>query len=89
MQTIQAVSYKKNSFKQVADRIYEYDLYADRMVITVKRNGELSSRFVVRPEDVTKVIENRTHTVFLRGTELFILRKSDPLYEAVRPYISV
>lgn len=89
MQIIQAVSYKKNSLKQVADRIYEYDLYADRMVITVKRNGELSSRFVVRPEDVTKVIENRTHTVFLRGTELFILRKSDPLYEAVRPYISV
>lgn len=86
-QIIGAVSYRKSSVKQTADRKYEYDLYTDRMVITVKRSGELSSRFVARPGDVSKVLENQTHAVFSLGANLFVLCKSDPLYAAVKPYI--
>ena len=86
-QIIGAVSYKKSAFQKSADRKYEYDLYADRMVITVMRRGELSSRFVVRYGDVSKILENQTHAVFVHGGNLFILRKSEPLCDAVRPYI--
>lgn len=57
------------------------------MVITVMRRGELSSRFVVRYGDVSNILENQTHAVFVLGGKLFILRKSEPLCDAVRPYI--
>lgn len=53
-QIIGAASYKKSALQKSADRKYEYDLYADRMVITVMRRGELSSRFVVRYGDVQR-----------------------------------
>ena len=86
-QIIGAASYKKSALQKSADRKYEYDLYADRMVITVMRRGELSSRFVVRYGDVSKILENQTHAVFVHGGNLFILRKSEPLCDAVRPYI--
>ena len=56
-------------------------------MITVMRRGELSSRFVVRYGDVSKILENQTHAVFVHGGNLFILRKSEPLCDAVRPYI--
>jgi len=88
-QIIGAASYKKSALQKSADRKYEYDLYADRMVITVMRRGELSSRFVVRYGDVSKILENQTHAVFVHGGNLFILRKSEPLCDAVRPYIGV
>ena len=39
-QIIGAASYKKSALQKSADRKYEYDLYADRMVITVMRRGE-------------------------------------------------
>ena len=65
-QIIGAASYKKSALQKSADRKYEYDLYADRMVITVMRRGE-PSRFVVRYGDVSKILENQTHAVFVLG----------------------
>lgn len=73
------VNHKTNrqGMKLIPEKTYAYEIWSDRMTVTVRKENELVSKWVIPYREITSCVETDLFYAFTYAGNTFLIRKSD------------